>query len=88
MQFESISKGKLVLVPFFKSGPNLLNNFSKTYTITDKIAGECVYKIFCNGCNLCYVGQTGRDINSRMTEHRYGGSAAFQHGLLAGDSMN
>ncbi|KYN29879.1 hypothetical protein ALC57_00670, partial [Trachymyrmex cornetzi] len=29
-----------------------------------------VYKISCNNCNASYVGQTGRQLKTRITEHR------------------
>ena len=29
-----------------------------------------VYKISCNNCDASYVGQTGRQLKSRITEHR------------------
>ncbi|KYN17793.1 hypothetical protein ALC57_09923, partial [Trachymyrmex cornetzi] len=29
-----------------------------------------IYKITCKDCDASYVGQTGRKLNSRITEHR------------------
>ena len=30
---------------------------------------ECVYKIPCNNCERVYIGETGRKLNTRITEH-------------------
>ena len=30
-----------------------------------------VYQIPCANCNLCYIGQTGRDLSLRIKEHNY-----------------
>ena len=29
-----------------------------------------IYKISCNNCDASYVGQTGRQLKTRITEHR------------------
>ena len=29
-----------------------------------------VYKLGCMDCNACYVGETGRQVDDRMTEHQ------------------
>ena len=30
-----------------------------------------VYKIDCKSCDKCYIGETGRDLNIRIKEHKY-----------------
>ena len=53
-----------------------------------------VYKIPCKDCDLLYIGQTGRDLKSRVTEHknsvRYAqnSSAVFNHVSTLGHSIN
>lgn len=32
---------------------------------------NCVYLIFCSKCGIKYVGETGNDLSTRMTRHRY-----------------
>ena len=52
-----------------------------------------VYKIPCNDCDLIYIGQTGRDLKSRVSEHknsvRYAqnSSAVFNHVSTLGHSI-
>ena len=36
---------------------------------TDDLSGV-VYKINCKYCYLCYVGETGRDLHTRVREHK------------------
>jgi len=51
--------------------PNALNRFIKRGK--DKInvmaQNECVYKIKCSNCDMCYVGQTKRQLGTRIKEH-------------------
>ena len=62
-------------------GRNLVNVYQRL-SHNDK---PCVYKIPCKDCDKVYVGQTGRNLNTRIVEHkrsvRYGqeNSALFQH---------
>jgi len=54
------------------SVPNTLNKFIKRGK--DKIEklenNDCVYKINCLNCNATYVGQTKRQLGTRIKEHR------------------
>jgi len=34
------------------------------------IRNNVVYKIMCKDCDVLYVGQTGRQLKTRMSEHR------------------
>ncbi len=34
-------------------------------------ARGCVYKILCKDCDNCYIGQTGKELNTRIKQHRY-----------------
>ena len=37
--------------------------------ITKELRSSVVYKISCSGCNSCYVGQTVRHLQTRLSEH-------------------
>ena len=43
-----------------------------------------MYKLTCSGCNSTYVGQTVRNLATRVDEHRKGDSPVGQH-LLEGN---
>lgn len=51
---------------------NKLNKFIRIQK--DSLSRSChsnvVYKICCNNCNAFYVGQTGRQLATRIKEHR------------------
>lgn len=52
---------------------NRLNNFIKVWKDKNK-KGErnnVIYKINCIDCDVSYVGQTKRQLGTRLTEHRY-----------------
>jgi len=53
------------------SVPNTLNSFIKRgKDKIDRMAqNDCVYKISCSGCDMCYVGQTKRQLGTRLKEH-------------------
>lgn len=63
------------------------DNTIKSRLIKNSPKGEegCVYKIPCKGCNSYYVGQTGKDLKTRVKQHKYNvkycaeSSALFQH---------
>ena len=53
-----------------------------------------MYKIPCNSCNKCYIGETGRDLSIRLKEHirdvkdKKISSAPFNHFINTGHSLN
>ena len=53
-----------------------------------------VYKLPCNDCDLVYIGQTGRDLKSRVSEHKDSirraqkSSAVFNHFSTLSHDMN
>ena len=69
-KFRDITRDIDVRISFFSL--NKLNNIIKTHK--DKLShtshSNIVYKINCNDCNASYVGQTGRQLNTRIKEHR------------------
>lgn len=54
------------------SGLNKMNNLIKTYKDSLKNINKCniIYKIDCKNCDASYVGQTGRQLQTRVKEHR------------------
>ena len=50
-----------------------LNNMVKVKTSqnedTENVSGV-VYKVHCNDCEKCYIGETGRMVKTRMKEHK------------------
>ena len=71
-------------------GKNLVNVYQRLPQ-NDKPG---VYKIPCKDCNKVYIGQTGRNLNTRIVEHkrsvRYGqeNSALFQHVQNVGHAID
>lgn len=49
-----------------KSIRNILNNTSRLHITSN----ACVYQVPCRDCNLSYVGETGRSLKSRISEHK------------------
>ena len=69
-KFRDITRDLDVVISFFSL--NKLDNLIKTHK--DKLPyvshSNVVYKINCNNCNASYVGQTGRQLNTRIKEHK------------------
>ena len=57
----------------------------------DKVAknDQCgvVYKVSCNDCEASYVGETGRSLGTRMSEHRHENSAVQTHANTTGHEI-
>ena len=64
---------------YFKLTPNTItfaystfktkNIFSYKDKLPDVLRASVVYKFQCGGCNSIYVGQTGRHLRTRASEH-------------------
>jgi len=53
-----------------KNAPPLITKISNNNTETkDKINSSGVYKINCEGCDMVYIGETGRKFATRIKEH-------------------
>ncbi len=61
--------GSVKVEVYFRKNSSLLSNFSKNYKNYDQKESPCVYKIPCKNCNLNYVGETGRILSVRVSEH-------------------
>ncbi|KYN50281.1 hypothetical protein ALC62_09306 [Cyphomyrmex costatus] len=70
---------------------NKLNNFIKAHK--DPIARgakrNVVYKINCNQCEASYVGQTGRNLDTRISEHKkHISSKSSSHSVITDHRIN
>ena len=55
----------------FKNENTIKNTFSKLKTKTPKdFESNVVYKIPCSQCNGVYIGQTGRYLKTRVSDHK------------------
>ena len=52
--------------------PNKMGKYIKVqkYICPNTSKSNVVYKISCNNCDASYVGQTGRQLKTKITEHR------------------
>lgn len=62
-----ISKDNLRVA--YKPSQKISNLFYNAKQKTDKNKKSGVYKLSCEECNSCYIGQTGRAFNIRYNEH-------------------
>jgi len=53
------------------SVPNTLNRFIRRGKdkIDPRSQNDCVYKIICSNCDMSYVGQTKRQLGTRLKEN-------------------
>lgn len=52
----------------FKTVSNIGKQLCVYFSPTESKSG--VYKLNCNSCNACYIGQTGRSFKQRISEHK------------------
>ena len=63
---------KLKIRTIFKSGGTLRSVLTKVKTKTPELKKKgVVYKVPCRDCETCYIGETGRSLQKRITEHKY-----------------
>ena len=83
----SHNKKNLLILPYsekFDQVPHLMKKFdvnvvfSNTSTVKNMLIKNspensvgCIYKIPCKRCNKIYVGQTGKELNTRVKQHKY-----------------
>ena len=69
-RFKDITKDLNVRISYFSL--NKLNRYIKVHKDSLCNSSQCnvVYKINCANCNASYVGQTGRQLHTRVKEHR------------------
>jgi len=69
-KFKNIINGEMTRVSFFSE--NKLSRFIKAHKdALQKVSNmNTVYKIDCKDCDASYVGQTGRQLKTRISEHK------------------
>jgi len=68
--FKNLTKDLDVKISYFSL--NKMRNYIKTHKdVRPKTThSNVVYKINCNNCDASYVGQTSRQLHTRMSEHK------------------
>jgi len=69
-KFKKVIVGTKLKLAYYSL--NKLNKFIKVHKdpISNLHQKNVVYKIYCNDCDASYVGQTGRLLKTRISEHR------------------
>ena len=69
-KFKSITKNQNIIVSYYSLSK--LNQYIKTHKdpIAHSAHNNVVYKINCKDCDASYVGQTGRQLQTRISEHK------------------
>ena len=62
--------GFIKCIPYFKKGRNLLSYFSSKIKEFIRDTSTGVYRIPCDDCAQCYIGQTKRALTIRLREHQ------------------
>ena len=70
-KLRSLNKSKSDIRVAFHS-PNKMDKYIRVQkdTCPSTSKSNVVYKILCNDCDASYVGQTGRQLKTRIAEHR------------------
>jgi hypothetical protein len=67
-----ITVRKLEIKTIFKSGGTLRSVLTRVKTKTPKLKKKgVVYKVPCRDCAASYIGEMGRSLQKRITEHKY-----------------
>ena len=57
-------------IPYFIKGRNLLSYFSPKIKEFDRDTSNGVYRIPCDDCSQCCIGETKRALTLRLREHK------------------
>ena len=68
--FKKFAPGYCQLRIYYKRSPSLINSLSFKSKPRTCSSMNGVYHIDCLGCELCYIGQTKRQLKTRIYEHK------------------
>ena len=77
---------KCISIPYFTKGRNLLSYFSSKIKGFDKDTSTGVYRIPCDDCSQCYIGETKRALTLRIKEHQANCRNQNQHSAVVDHS--
>ena len=69
-------------IPYFNNGRNLLSYFLSKIKGFEKDTSSGVYRIPCDDCSQCYIGETKRALTLRIKEHQANSSNQNQHSAV------
>ena len=73
-------------IPYFKQVRNFLSYFSSKIKGFDKDTSTGVYRIPCDDCSQCYIGETKRALTLRIKEHQANCRNQNQHSAVVDHS--
>ena len=73
-------------IPYFKKGRNLLSYFSSKIKELLQSTSTGVYRIPCDDCAQCYIGETKRALTLRLREHQANCRNQKQHSAVVDHS--
>ena len=76
----------LKCIPYFKKGRNLLSIFSSKIKEFNRETSTGVYRIPCDDCSQCYIGETKRALIVRLREHQANCRNQKQHSAVVDHS--
>ena len=79
--------GYIKCIPYFKKGRNLLSYFSSKIKDYERDTATGVYRIPCEDCSQCYVGETQRALLLRVREHQANCQYRKQHSAVVDHSL-